>query len=190
MANNALKTLKSIGKSFYTLPDLEKIFGLKRKSLLVALTRLEERGELERLARGIYQLPATPVDVSAIATALYQPSYVSFEWALGRYGILSQIPYTVTLATPRRPRKIIIGGIPCEYRRLKGSLFWGYSLAEDGYLAEPEKALLDQLYLVSKGKAFIDMKALDLKAVNKRVLQRYARKYPKATCKLAQIALG
>lgn len=184
--SDALKTLRALGKSFYSLADLEKILGLERRSLLVTLTRLEKRGELARLARGVYQLADVPVDVPAIATALYQPSYVSFEWALAKYGILSQIPYTVTLATPKRPRKILIGESRCEYRRLKESLFFGYSLINDGYLAEPEKALLDQLYLVSRGKATIDINALDLKAVNKRVLQGYALKYPASTRKLVQ----
>lgn len=186
MDSNPLQRLNSINKNYYTIYDLEKIFNLERKSLLVALTRLEKRNTLKRISRGIYQLPDRQVDIPAIATELYQPSYVSFEWALAKYGILSQIPYTVTLATPKKPKKMQIGETLCEYRRLKPDLLWGFSLENGTYIADPEKALLDQLYLVSKGKAILDLGALDLKVIRKTVYLEYLRKYPKETGKLAR----
>ena len=38
---------------------------------------------------------------------MYSPSYLSFEWALAKYNILSQKPVNLTLATNRRSKKII-----------------------------------------------------------------------------------
>lgn len=157
MVNNIRQTLKRLGKSYYTVSDLEKIFNLDRKSLLVTLTRLEKRGELTRLSRGMYQLPDQMVDVPVISTQIYQPSYISFEWALAKYGVLSQIPYTLTLATTNRPKRVQIGTVLCEYRQVKQDLLFGFSLVDGIYIACPEKALLDLLDLVSKGKATVDL---------------------------------
>jgi len=186
MAYNLLQTLKSIRKDYYSVTDLENVSGMDRKSLLVTLNRLAKRGSIIRLFRGMYQLPDQPANIPAIATQIYPPAYISFEWALSKYGILSQVPYTVTLATPGKPKKVVIGNIPCEYRRLKPDLFWGFSLQEGVYLAEPEKALLDQLYLVSLGKASLDLDSLDLKEIRRTVLRNYMKKYPAATRSLAQ----
>jgi hypothetical protein len=60
-------------------------------------------------------------------------------------------------------------------------------LEDDIYLAEPEKALLDQLYLVSKGMAVLDLEALDLKSIRKTTLRKFALKYPRATQKLVEM---
>ncbi len=190
MAPNTLQELERLGKSYYTVADLEKVFSLNRRSLLVALTRLKKRGQLLRLCRGIYQLPNRPSNAFAIATQIYQPSYVSFESAMASYGVISQIPYTVALATVNKPKRIVIGGTTCEYRHLKPDLFFGFTLENGAYIASPEKALLDQLYMVSKGMAGLDFDALDLKVIKKSVLRSMMQKYPLATRKLARSLLG
>lgn len=186
MAYNPLQELARLGKNYYTVTDLEKVFNLNRQSLLVALTRLQKRGQLVRLRRGVYQLPNRFSNIFAIATQIFKPSYVSFESALAHYGVISQVPYTVTLATVNKPKKIVIGGTSCEYRRLKSELFFGFTLEKSTYIASPEKALLDQLYMVSKGQAGLDFDVLDLKAIKRSVLRHLMQKYPLATQKLAR----
>ena len=94
-----MRIIEQFDKPYWTVSDLEKVLHLKRECLHVALHRLVKAGVLQRLRRGIYQLAGQPPDVPRIANALYLPSYLSFESALARYGILSQIPYTVTFAT-------------------------------------------------------------------------------------------
>ena len=190
MATSFIRTLRRLGKNYYTVANLEKVFNLNRQSLLVALTRLVKRGELDRLARGVYQLPNQSISIPSIATQLYLPSYISFEWALSRHGIVSQIPYTITLATIKKPKKMIIRDIPCEYRHLKPELFFGFTLKDEMYIADPEKALLDQLYLVSKGREVLDLEALDLKMIKKPIFCKYIQKYPKSTRKLARTLIS
>lgn len=186
MARDVSSLLKTLGKKFYTMPDLERIFGLDRRSLRVTLNRLEKRKAIKRIFKGIYQLPDQPTDVEAIATQLYRPAYLSFESALAGSGILSQIPYTVMVATTKKPKRLTIANRTVEYRQLKKDLFFGFQLEGDVYVAWPEKALLDQLYLVSKGQAGLDFNELDLKGLSMGRFLDWAKKFPKPTQRLAR----
>jgi predicted transcriptional regulator of viral defense system len=109
---------------------------------------------------------------------LVYPSYLSFEAALSRYGILSQIPYAVTFATPQRSRRLVLGDTTVEFRQLKRALFFGYTLESGLYVAEPEKALLDQLYMASRGLASLAWDELDLSMLDRERLRAYATHFP------------
>lgn len=173
-----LKTLSSLDKGYFTTADLEKITGLSRDSLKVAIYRMAAKGVLLKIKRGVYQSAFNPVDVAKIANQLYYPSYLSFESALSLHGILSQIPYTQTFATTKRSKKMILWKTEVEYRQLRPELFFGYQLANGVYLAEPEKALLDELYLVSRGKAKLNIEELDLTKIDKKKFGDYAKRFP------------
>jgi len=92
MANNRLKVLGTLDKDYFSSSDLQKIFKLPRASLLVTLSRLQKRGEIKRIIKGYYQVADKPINTQKIATQIYQPSYISFESALSRYGGISQVP--------------------------------------------------------------------------------------------------
>lgn len=173
-----IKKLRGFNKPYFTVADLEKVLDLKRDSLYVTLNRLVKSGVLVRLAKNVYSLFTEPVDVDRIANELYFPSYLSFENALSQYGVLSQIPYTRTFATSRPTKKMVIAGIAVEFSHLKKELFFGYSLRNGKYVAEQEKALLDQLYMVSMGKRGIEITELDLKGIDKAKLEEHAKKFP------------
>jgi len=181
-----LEKLKFFNKAYYTIADLEKIFSLTRESLFVTLSRLEKAGEIIRLRKGLYQLAGKSFDLEKIASQIYQPSYLSFETGLAKYGILSQIPYVLTLATTNRPQKIIIQGRSVEYRRLKKELFFGFSLENGVYLASPEKALLDELYFIAKGRATLDVEELDLGEIDRKKFWQMSKKFPRPVRKLAR----
>ena len=173
-----IKKLKDFRKSYFTVADLEKVLDLKRDSLYVTLNRLVKSGVLIRRAKNVYCLFTDPFEVEKIASELYFPSYLSFEYALSYYSILSQVPYTVTFATSRPTKKMTIGGIAVEFSHLKKELFFGYVLKNGAYIAEKEKALLDQLYMVSMGKRALDIEELDFKDIDRKKLEEYAREFP------------
>lgn len=173
-----IKKLTGFQKSYFTLGDLEKSLGLKRESLYVALNRLVKSGVLIRLARNIYSIFTQPVDIEKIANELYFPSYLSFEQALAKYGILPQIPYTATFATTRPTKKMVISNLTVEYSHLKKELFFGYVLTHGKYIAQKEKALLDQLYMAGMGKRSINIEELDLSEINKEKFAEFAKKFP------------
>ena len=97
-----LKNLRATPKAFFTISDLEKITGLDRNSLYVSLNRWVKRGVLERAAKNIYLVANEPVKLDAIAGQVYFPSYLSFEPALSRFGILNLVPYSLSFATTRK----------------------------------------------------------------------------------------
>lgn len=170
--------LMGFPKPYFTVTDLEKILGLKRESLYVTLSRLVKAGVLVRLRKNAYKLFIGEADLEKAANELYFPSYLSFETALSKYGILSQIPYTLTFATTRPSKRIVLRDTEVEYRHLKSDLFFGYTLEGGKTVAAAEKALLDELYLMSRGKAKIDIEELDLREIDVGLLEEYAAKFP------------
>lgn len=178
MANNLLKKLRDFNKDYFSISDLEKISGLEKDSLLVSLSRLEKQEEIERIGQGLYKLPDEAVDAKKIATEIYSPSYISFESALSSYGILSQTPYDLFLATTNRSKKTEFLGQEIIYRKIKKELFFGYDLIEGVYIAKKEKAILDTLYFIDKGIIMLDLESLDLESINKKILSKYVQKFP------------
>ncbi len=175
-----VKQLARFNKPFWSVADLEKVLEYRtRKSLLVALCRLTASGTLERVRRGFYRASTRPADEAALANVLYRPSYLSFESALARHGILSQIPYAMTFATTRRSKRMMIGGREAEFRQIKKDLFFGYRLEDGLYVAEPEKALLDELYMMKRGRAAVSLEELDIDRLSKGRLREFALRFPK-----------
>lgn len=172
--------LAAFGKSYFTTADLERILELPRASVAITLHRLVKAGLLVRLRRNAYNVFTGPIDTEKAAQELYPPCYLSFESALARWGILSQIPYTLRLATTRPSKKMTIADAAVEFSHLKPDLFFGYALENGRNVATREKALLDQLYLVSRGKAVLNLEELDLREVNEKKLDDYARKFPRS----------
>jgi hypothetical protein len=64
------------------------------------------------------------------------------------------------------------------YRHLKQELFFGFTHEEGLYVAEPEKALLDLVYLRSLGKAAIPSEEMDLRSLSEKTLGEYAMRFP------------
>ena len=173
-----IETLRALDRGYFTVADLEKITGLSRNSLKVALSRMVKQRLLVRLRRGVYQLGFSSFDPKKIANQLYYPSYLSFESALSYYGILSQVPFTQTFATIKKSKKMKVGDFEVEFTQIRKDLFFGYVLKNGIYIAQAEKALLDQLYLAGRGKRLINIKELDLKNINREKLGKYADLFP------------
>lgn len=172
--------LKETKKVTFTLQDLQNALGFRsRNSLNTALHRFSKRGWLTPLERGIYGNSLQPPQKFEAATALVCPSYVSFESALNYYGILSQFPQIITMATTKKSREILLLNQTVKYIHLKPSLFWGYQKVGEALVAEPEKALLDTLYLKSKGLTNLTLEELDLGSIDQKKLQEFARAFPK-----------
>jgi predicted transcriptional regulator of viral defense system len=190
MRLEVLEALRRLGKSYYTVADLGKATGLAKGSLYVFLARWTKAGLLRRLGTGLYGLPDVAPDLERLGNECCFPSYLSFESALARYGILSQVPYVLTFATPRRSRRLKLTGTEIEYRQLRPELFFGYEPQNGVYVALPEKALCDQLYMKGLGRAELDASGLNLKPVRRRVLAEFVRRFPATTRRLAAELVG
>ena len=165
---------KHSGIKVFHINHLKLLIGMSSHSLRVNLSRLNEKKVIKRICRGFYANPFNMPTLEEISNQIYQPSYISLESALYSWGILSQIPYVLTCVSPQFPRTFNTSFGTIEYRQIKKSLFWGFINKGGYFMAEPEKALLDYLYL-NKGK-HIDLSELNLNEVNLTKVESYAKK--------------
>lgn len=140
-------------KKLFSLSDLLVMTDEKRSTISVQLSRLSIKGIVENPVRGWYSNPFRPPTPEELSMVIRTPSYLSMEYALSKHSILSQNVFTYTLVTPKLPYTFQNDRDTFEYHQIKRSLFWGYKTEGMVLLAEPEKALLDLIYLRSiRGK--------------------------------------
>lgn len=138
-----LLVLKDLFAKHYKNPT-KKIFEIKEKGYLVPI----KRGQYFNLKSADFK----ELQVEPLANSLYFPSYVSAEWALQYYGLLTEGVRVVTSVTPRRSKefKTPVGIFSFEHISKKRYPH-GYSLQSFGdvefFLASVEKALLDYINL-------------------------------------------
>lgn len=117
------------------------------------LSLWQKNGYIEILKRGLYVFVDEKKRIlpEEISFFLYEPSYLSLEFALGYYGIIPEMVFTKTAVTTKTTRKFTNEFGSFSYRHIQPKLFFGYVAKETDFgkylLAEPEKALLDYLYL-------------------------------------------
>lgn len=120
------------------------------------LSRWVKAGRLYQLRRGLYALAPPFQKVKphpfVIANRMVHGSYVSCQSALAHYGLIPEtVPVVVSVSTGRPGRwETPLGTF--EFRHVKPELLFGYRQVELGggaqaFLATPEKALLDLIYL-------------------------------------------
>jgi|SRR3989344_3565937 len=182
-------TIKEFGKEIFTANDLKKLFPKESAVLNTYLTRFKKAKVIIPITRGLYTLADNTLDIEKLATAIYYPSYISFESALSKYGIINQGLYKITLATTRHSKKTVLLQTECEYSKLSQDLFFGFSLVNGIYIAEAEKAFLDTLYLTALGKRKTSHSEWFLDDLDKNKLLKYAKPFGKPTKKLMEKVL-
>ncbi|MBU3901845.1 MAG: hypothetical protein KKE04_00560 [Candidatus Thermoplasmatota archaeon] len=178
-------------KHLFSTGDLLQLTEQRKDVLLVELTRLVKSGTIERTARGWYSNPFYPPTPEEIAMVLRHPSYISMEYALSFHSVLSQSTYTITLITTRQPYIYRRGKSVFEYHQITRGLFWGFEKMDDFYMAKPEKALLDLIYIrLVRNREFSPhglMSLIDdmyLENMNKDRLEKYANIFGGKTLKI------
>ena len=118
-------------------------------------TRWEKKGWLIGLKRGVYLLNKNDrkvdIDNNVIANVLYEPSYLSLEYALNLYGIIPEAVADVTSVTTRKTMRFTNELGTFIYQKVKPRAFRGFKKMGEGrnsfFIAEAEKAVVDFLYL-------------------------------------------
>lgn len=135
------------------------------------LGRWVKAGKVYQLRRGLYAL-APPYQQEKphpflVANQLVRPSYVSLQSALGYYGIIPEYVPVTTSVTSDRPQEFDTPLGKYRFRRIKKERFFAFNLVDLGegqeaYLATPEKALLDLVYLQPEGDSLAYLRSLRL----------------------------
>ena len=127
------------------------------------LTRWTHKNLLIKLRQGWYAFPEMlqrPDFSRYVACRIYRPSYISTHMALSIYGMIPESVTSITSVSTLKTARFENTFGQYSYQNVKPSVFFGYkpvalppaTSAPDApkqawMLAEPEKALLDLLYL-------------------------------------------
>lgn len=185
----AYQALFSIDKPFLTTEDVSRTLGIGIASSAVVCSRYAKQGLLVRLKKGVYVRKETlptlrQAQLFQIANFLQVPSYISLTTALAHHGISTQVQRDfVESISVKRTVTFKKAGLHFRYTRIKAELYSGFTKVGGVFVALPEKALLDALYLSSLGRYRLDTSALDTQKLDEQRLFEMARRFPAKTGK-------
>ncbi len=160
--------------------------------LRLQLARWTRAGRLLQLRRGVYVLapPFRRIEPHPFAVAHYvrKNSYVSLHSALAYHALIPEHSPVVTSVTTGRPELMRTPLGTFLFKHVASSRFFGYSrvaVAEDqfAFIAGPEKALLDLVYLTPGAEQVEYLRELrlqNLDVIDAGALARTAARFAKA----------
>jgi len=157
-----------------------------------AISRWLDNGLIVRIKKGLFIFgpdhQKQGVSREILANLIYSPSYVSFEYALSKYGLIPERAYEVTSVCLHRSKtfKTAVGMFSYKKRLLE--VYSVGTTQEDGYLiATPEKALVDLISREKRLKSVQDLKEFlyenmrmeqtDLQKMTRRLLVQILKAY-------------
>ena len=177
-ALSAYKKLHRLAPTFSTR-DASMILNVSAKYASVILTRLAKNQMIVHLGRGLWAY-SDNIDPLLLPTLFAHPwsCYVSLYSALYFHGMITQIPtavYAITIGKTKR-YKTPFGLVSLHH--MNADLFDGYKAygPQAIYMATPEKALFDTLYLApAKSLLFASLTEIELpKHFNKAQFKQWA----------------
>ncbi len=156
----------------------------------VQISRWVKSGKLIQLKRGLYVLAPLYRKIEPfepfIAAVLKQPSYISLEKALEFHGMIPEgVRVYTSLTTKWQDTFKSKLGI-YSYQHIRKDLFWGYESVtlrnQTGFIAVPEKAILDYLYVkkIKLSPRYLnELRLQNVNKVGKDKLIDYADKFNK-----------
>lgn len=134
----------------FTPLDIRRTVGGSKTSVAFLVHRWKEAGKIVSLKKELYAFPDAHLPEPYIANKLYEPSYVSLEFALSYHRVIPENVYTITSVTTRPTREFRAMGKLYAYRTMKREAFTGYATVRRGgfsfNIADPEKAFVDANY--------------------------------------------
>ncbi|ABF39602.1 hypothetical protein Acid345_0597 [Candidatus Koribacter versatilis Ellin345] len=148
------------------------------------LLRQEQRGLVEHLGKGIF-LIRTSRDTSGreLINQFRPDAYLSLESVLRESGVSTQSPKYLTCITTGRRGEFRSKSFAVVYKHISPKLFWGFHEKRTLYgsykVANPEKAILDWIYLARQNGQPADTDEFEISQIDRGKLLDYSLKYPK-----------
>jgi predicted transcriptional regulator of viral defense system len=140
-----------LGQPVFTARELSAVSGRSASVVSQGLAFLEKQGLAVKVAHGVWASGGSMPSPYAVIPFILprQRGYVSFTSALHLHGIIEQIPQVIALASVAHTREIHTGAGNYMVHHLAASFFTGFGWHKEGgfLIAEPEKALVDCLYV-------------------------------------------
>ncbi len=153
-----LPAIKKLNRPVFTTFELSAVSGKSLSAVTQGLNNLVRCGLVIKVCRGIWA-DAGNDQVSPYAVIPYllprHRAYVSFISALHLYDMVEQIPQDITLASTLHTKTIRTNLGDFSFHQLTPEFFDGFGWYKNTgtfLIAEPEKALVDSLYLSARKK--------------------------------------
>ncbi len=144
---------------FFCVDDLS-VTGLSKNYSKTLLSRLSKNNEVISLKRSFYVSQKFLENVEKrnifneylefVGNIIYKPSYLSAEYVLEKYGVLSEGINSFVLITQKKTNKFFNNLGVFKYHHIKPSLFCGFEIVNKSEFSIAEasltKALFDYLY--------------------------------------------
>lgn len=105
-----------------------------------------------------------------LANQLYQPSYLSGEYVMSKFGLLTEGVYGITSMTTKTTKTFVNNLGNFNYYSLSPTLFLGYEVKKSGFfpivVAKKSKAVFDFLYLRFIKNAPVNKKTIEELRIN------------------------
>ena len=182
--------LNRINKIYFGYEDISRVFGISLESAKVSACRYAGQGILIRIKRNIYMLRENwnrmdRTEKFQIANLIQVPSYVSLMSAMDYYQITTQLQQDfIESIVVKRTKEMEIEKNTFNYSKIKQELYFGFVKEKDFFIATPEKAFIDAIYLMSLGRYSLDLTSIDFNKLNTDNLEKIVVKYPDKTKKI------
>lgn len=157
--------------SIYQVFSLKDVLKLIPDFNRIQLDRWTKKNYLKKIRRSFYCFADIELNQNFLfyaANKIYAPSYVSLATALKYHGFIPEEIFQIISVSTKKAINFETSIGNFSYRHIKPGLFWGYRLVDfEGkklLLAEPEKAVLDYLYLNPKLKTAGDFESMRINA--------------------------
>jgi predicted transcriptional regulator of viral defense system len=129
----------------------------------------QQKHYIEKLANNYYIFSGYQMDddlLKRIANTIYSPSYIALESALSFYQLIPEAVFQLTSLSTRKTNNFHNHLGSFRYQTIHRSLFFGYTIKgkenSPYYISDPEKTILDYLYLNSHLKTEDDIESMRL----------------------------
>jgi len=182
--------LNKINKIYFGHEEISRVLGITLQSARVSANRYVKRGLLVRVKRNIYVLKEKWKTIEKeqkfiLANLVQVPSYISLMTALDYYEITTQVQRNfIESVAVKRTKEIEIEGTIFNYTKVNKSFYSGFSREREFFIATPEKAFMDAVYLRSLGRYNFDLASIDSNKLNMDEMVRLANQFPRKTQKM------
>jgi hypothetical protein len=166
------------------LEELSRKYKRSEPVIRNSLRRYEQKGLVERVSSKLYinhlNQQFSPQD---LVNNIRPKSCISLESALIDKGIINQSPSALTCVSPAHSQSYHTKSANIVYRKISPDLYWGYEEKSTRYnkylIAEPEKALLDWIYLNRQEGLPTPLDEFQLSFLSIPKLRKYADRFPR-----------
>lgn len=179
--------LSKITKLYFGYEEISRALGITLQSARVSANRYVNQGVLVKLKRNIYMTKEKwkileRDEKFLLANLVQVPSYISLMTALDYYEITTQMQRDfIESVAVKRTKEHQVENMTFTFTKIRADLYFGFKKEKDFFIALPEKAFLDALYLMSLGRYKFDIASIDFNKLNEDKVRKLRKRFPLKT---------